>query len=155
MDTSVSACPLFGMSSCIYELNSGLYLAQNTGYYSSMRRLSEKLLAVLLSMLLLWPSLPMAGASLVTGQVMDMPSVSLSSADAGVAMDHAAMDCDRCDRAGGCDGGCANGHCASCALAVVPPMAFLQPPVLRLGRFFSNEGIAVRLSSSLFRPPRA
>lgn len=125
-----------------------------TGYYSSMRRLSEKLLAVVFSALLVWSSLPMAGVSLSAGQMADVSSMSVSQADMDGMMDHAAMDCDQCDRLGGCDGGCSTGHCASCALAVASLIALRQPPITRLGRFFSNEGIAVRLSSSLFRPPR-
>jgi len=98
--------------------------------------------------------LPMAGVSLSAGQMADVSSMSVSQADMGGMMDHAAMDCDQCDRLGGCDGGCSMGHCASCALAVASLIALRQPPITRLGRFFSNEGIAVRLSSSLFRPPR-
>ncbi len=119
-----------------------------------MRRLSEKLLAILLSALLAWSAMPLAAVSPPAGAMTFAPSASVSIADVGETMDHATMDCDHCDRSGACVDGCSGGHCASCALSVVPLAIFHRPAIQRLGRVFPNEGIATRLPSSLFRPPR-
>ncbi|MBL3591192.1 MAG: hypothetical protein JMN24_15585 [gamma proteobacterium endosymbiont of Lamellibrachia anaximandri] len=122
-----------------------------------MPRLSDKLLAVLLTLLLGLSPLQGAMAGFAAspdreGSVHQMSDMH----DSGMVMDQAAHDCKQCSADDGCGGhSCSSGQCASCALALLPvfllPTHLAATPVLPR----ADKGFVSQLSSSLFRPPRA
>ena len=125
-----------------------------------MRRVSEKLLAVLLTLLLGLSPLQSAMAGFASsldqeGGVHQMAN----SHDGGMVMaaDHvAAHDCEQCNADAGCNGhNCSSGQCASCALALLQVFSHPQNLIAVSVPLRADDGFVSQLSSYLFRPPRA
>jgi hypothetical protein len=125
-----------------------------------MSRLSRQLLALLLALLM--------GLAPLQGAVAGMSA--LSSGDQGMAgmsqMDHGAMmdmasgasvdhDCDQCNSDDCCSGSnCLSGHCATCAMALLPVLTSLVSPTATLRLSQVGDNLRSTLPASLFRPPR-
>ena len=123
-----------------------------------MYRLSEKLLAILLTLLLgLSPFQgAMAGFAASSDQEGGVHQMSDTQGDMVMDIDPATHDCEQCNADDGCNGhSCSSGHCASCVLAVLP--VFSHPTNLSAtpGLLRADDDFVSQLSSSLFRPPRA
>ncbi len=123
-----------------------------------MDRLSEKLLAILLTLLLGLSPLQsaMAGFAVSSDQEGGVHQISVIQGDMVMNIDHATYDCEQCNADDGCNGhSCSSGQCASCVLAVLPigshPINFkATSKLLQKGDYFVSQ-----LSSSLFRPPKS
>ena len=123
-----------------------------------MQSLSEKLLAVLLTLLLGLSPLQGAIAGIASSaQEGGLQQMADMQADHMVVnSDHAAHDCDQCN-ADDCCGGhsCSSAQCASCVLAVIS--VFSHPIKLSTTSEHPrvDDGFASQPSFSLFRPPKA
>lgn len=124
-----------------------------------MDRLSEKLLAILLTLLLgLSPPLQgaMAGLAVSSDHEGETYQMSDTQGDMVKDIDPATHDCEQYNADDGCNGhSCSSGQCASCVLAVLPicshPINFkATSKLLQKGDYFVSQ-----LSSSLFRPPKS
>jgi len=126
-----------------------------------MHRLSDKLLAMLLALLLGLSPLQgaMAASFAASGQGMAMHQMADVDDGAVATSDMASHDCDQCNSGKGCGSqGCSSGHCASClSCTMAPPLSFSLPthPATTVTLPLENRGIVSRLTFSLFRPPRA
>ena len=125
-----------------------------------MHRFSEKLLAVLLSVLLGLIPLQGAMAGVYSQQDEDVHQHMMDSNHSNsmvIMEDHTVrMDCDECNTTILCNGNsCSSGHCISCILALLPEILI---PTLQTSASIiiqSHTDLVHQPASSLFRPPRA
>ena len=124
-----------------------------------MRRSIKKQLAVLLALLVGLTPLQGAMAGLVDlpGQPEGVIRMAADHDGRFIAAEHAAVqDCERCNRDTGCNGqGCSSGHCAACALALLPTLPLPTYRSAAAVPMQTDAGFEAQLSSYLFRPPRA
>jgi len=125
-----------------------------------MCRLSEKLLVILLTLLLGLSPLQGAIAGFASSFEQEGGVHQMADRhDGGIVMaaDHAAaQDCEQCNAEAGCNGhSCSSGQCASCVLAVLPIFPDILHRTATSGLLRTDNGFVSKLSSSLFRPPRA
>ena len=124
-----------------------------------MHRLSEILLAILLTLLLGFSPLTGAVAGITASYDQEEGTHQMASmpADMVMAFDHAtAHDCEQCNTDDCCAGdSCSSGHCVHCVSALPAIYShqtqFTASPVL----IRADDSFINRLSASLFRPPRA
>ena len=122
-----------------------------------MHRLSERVLAILLTLLLGLSPLQGAesGFALSANQDGSVHQMADGHDDCMDSDRTAAQDCGQCNSEAGCNGhSCSSGQCASCALAVHQVFSYHTNPTITSGFPRADDGIVKQLSSSLFRPPR-
>jgi hypothetical protein len=122
-----------------------------------MHRLSEKLLAILLTLLLVLSPLQgvMAGNTASSDQEEGVHQMAGMHGDMVMVTDHVTDNCVQCDANDDCTGHtCSSCQCASCTLALLSvsplPANSAATPIL----FRADDGFVSQYSSSLFRPPR-
>jgi hypothetical protein len=123
-----------------------------------MRQVSEKLLAVLLTLLLGLSPLQgvMTGFATSSDQEKRVHQLADMHSDKVMDTDHATPDCEQCNVDDGCTGlNCSSGQCASCVLAVLPDSSHPMDLTTTSGFIRTDGGFISQLSSSLFRPPKA
>jgi hypothetical protein len=127
-----------------------------------MCRFSEKLLAILLSVLL--GLIPLQGAmaglaSLLeqTSEVQQHQMGSHHDTGQGSTVDHGAMmDCENCNtHTESCGDKCSSGHCVSCLLALPAGFSFSVHHTSTSLVMQTHCLLVKQRISSLFRPPRA
>jgi hypothetical protein len=123
-----------------------------------MHRLSEKLLAILLTLLLVLSPLQgvMAGITASSDQEEGVHQMAGMHGDMVMVTDHVTDNCVQSDANDDCTGHtCSSCQCASCTLALLPifslPTNHTATPVL----FRADDGFVSQRSSPLFRPPRS
>lgn len=122
-----------------------------------MRRMPEKLLAVLLTLMLGLSPLQgvMAGSASSLDQEKGVHQMS-TQGEMVMNIDHGSHSCEQCHAGDGCNGhSCSSGQCASCALALLP--SFSLPVNLTVVTLLlrSDQSSVSQYTSFLFRPPRA
>ena len=127
-----------------------------------MRRLPEKLLAVVLSVIL--GLMPLQGAMAgFTTPIKQMGEVHHHQMgnhhDGSQVLDagHSAMmGCENCNTDAGCSGdNCSSGHCVSCLLALLTDFSFSVHQTIASVVMQTHNDLVKQSISSLFRPPRA
>jgi hypothetical protein len=123
-----------------------------------MRRISEKLLAISLMLLLgLSPLQSVIAGTASSDQGEPAPQTAcMHDGSMMMASDQSTHDCDQCDRDTGCSiHSCSSGHCTFSVLAMIPAFSYPMNLAVIAGLPAADDGFASQLSSSLFRPPRA
>ena len=124
----------------------------------SMCRLSERLLAVMLILLLGLSPLQSAIAGAAFPDQGEPASQTACMHDGGMMMagDQSTHDCDQCNSDAGCSNHtCSSSHCFSSVLAMVPAFSYPMNLAVIAGLTAADDGFVSQLCSSLFRPPRA
>lgn len=122
-----------------------------------MRRITEKLMAILLTLLLGLSPLQGAIAGFSSSLDQEEGVHQMLDSHGGMVMnsDHGAPDCVQCLAGDGCnDHGCSSGQCASCALAMLPYITLPESLTAVTELFRTDDGSVNQFSSFLFRPPR-
>ena len=124
-----------------------------------MRRLSEKLLALLLALLLGLSTMQgaVAGFAPVSDQVDSQYQMAdLHASPMHMTTGNAAHDCEHCN-SGNCatDHACSSSQCVSCVLAIMPTFSHSANLLVMSTPDVADDGFVNPLSSSLFRPPKA
>ena len=118
-----------------------------------MRCVSEKLLAIALTLLLGLSPLQGAMAGFAPSSDQEKGMHAMAERHGDMVMDHDcernnAYDTDNCHS-------CSSGQCTSCALAVLPVFSHPTNRIGMSGLLRADDGFVSQLASSLFRPPRA
>ncbi len=140
----------------------------NLGTMVGMSRLHQQVLSLFLAVALLFAPLQGVMASVETGGDMN----TMHGMTHAVAMDHAAMmdasaasdmervamaeaDCDQCNASACCIGAqCLSGHCATCAMGLLPVVSPFSGHGARLVLMVPDSALLPLFSDALFRPPR-
>lgn len=142
----------------VSEASRLLETRMNPSYILPMRQSPKKLLAILLALLvgLIPLQAAMAGFADSFGQG-DGAHQMADRHDGSQAMADPVMgqDCEHCKADTGNGHSCSSGHCVSCVLGLLPSLSFSTHQSATSVQFRTVDGFVRRLSSSLFRPPRA
>jgi hypothetical protein len=124
-----------------------------------MRKLHDRLLAILLSAIL--GLIPLQGAVAGVYMLQDMAGEAHpmnghhDAARVSTAEHHTGMNCDACNLDSGCNGdNCSSGHCLTCLLALPGDFSFVIERTTPSPTVQSDNDLVKRHLSSLFRPPR-
>ncbi len=123
-----------------------------------MHRLSEKLLAVFLILLLGLSPLQNALAGIAASSDQRENALQIECMHDGemvMVADQSTHDCDQCNTEHGCTSHtCSSGHCTSCVLAVLSAFAYPASHTVITKMLSVEDSVVTKLSASLFRPPR-
>jgi len=122
-----------------------------------MEKLSHKLLAASLALLLALSPIQSVLASLVTpsDDGNEIHQMAEMHGDMGTKSVHENTNCDQCSYENGCaDHDCSSSQCAYSALAILPDYLFLTNYSDRSLFNPLNRILVNRVNPSLFRPPR-
>ncbi len=120
-----------------------------------MYRLSEQLLAILITLLLVLSPLQgaLAGFAISSNQGGNAHQMAIGH-DGGTFLDAghvACQDCEQCSTEDGCNGhSCPSSQCTSCTLAAFPIFAYFTNPTVMLGLAIADDTIISQFSPSLF-----
>lgn len=122
-----------------------------------MRRYSEKLLPIVLTLLLGLSPLQsvMAGLDASLNQGAEVAQMAGMQGAMDMKADGKGMDCEQCGHDNGCAGyDCSSGQCGFCAAAI--PQNFFTSSTPSSTPHFGHvkDGFESRLTFSLFRPPK-
>ncbi len=123
-----------------------------------MHRLSEKLLAILVMLLLGFSPLQgvMAGIATSLDRQAGVHQMDGMHGDMVMAADQADHKCAQCNTDECCAGhDCASGHCAYCVLALPTIYAYQTNSPVAHVLIRADDGFVNQTSAALFRPPRA
>ncbi|MEN8179114.1 MAG: hypothetical protein ABFS39_10930 [Pseudomonadota bacterium] len=123
-----------------------------------MHRLSKKLLAVLLTLLLGFSPLQgvMAGVAASFDQEEGVHQMTGMHGDMAMATDQAEHNCEQRHADDGCNShSCSSAQCASCVLALLPFFSFPTNLTATSLSYSVADGLESQLSSPFLRPPRA
>jgi len=144
----------------------------NLGIMAVMSRLSRQIVSLFVAVLLVLSPLQGAMAGIVSLGQAPMPDMQHEMAGEKVAMDHgvnangahdmmqmdvaaSGQQCEQCDVSACCIGGqCLSGHCATCAIGLVPVVSRFSESAGGIIAIAPDSTRLQQVPDTLLRPPR-